>query len=125
MAQKADESEATPSSPTSPESELNCWILSAHEKYDYTIPQFPVLYVELVKVKYLIVEDDKQYRFDGFIRSGPALDTLQFPFQVKVRQRDGFMLHVSTVYLCHSNLMVIVIVSLCDTRTSLTMTHAL
>ena len=97
MAQKADESEATPSSPTSPESELNCWILSAHEKYEYTIPQFPVLYVELVKVKYLIVEDDKQYRFDGFIRSDPALDTLQFPFQVKVRQRDGFMLHVSTV----------------------------
>ena len=78
MAQKADESEATPSSPTG---ELNCWILSAHEKYEYTIPQFPVLHVE----------------FDGFIRSDPALDALQFPFQVKVRQRDGFMLHVSTV----------------------------
>ena len=93
-AQKADESEATPSSPTG---ELNCWSLSAQEKYEYTIPQFPVLHVELVKVKYLIVEDDKQYRFDGFIRSDPALDTLQFPFQVKVRQRDGFMLHVSTL----------------------------
>ena len=98
MAQKADESEARPSSRiTSLQAELNFWILSAHEKYEYTIPQFPVLHVELVKVKYLIVEDDKQYRFDGFIRCHPALDTMQFPFQVKMQQRGGFMLHVSTV----------------------------
>ena len=98
MAQKADDSEATPGSHiTSPESKLNFWILSAHEKYEYTIPQFPVLHIELVGVKYLIVEDDKQYRFDGFTRSDPALDTMQFPFQVKMQQRGGFMLHVNTV----------------------------
>ena len=61
MAQKADDSQATPSSHiTSHESELNFWILSAHDKYEYIIPQFPVLHVELVRVKYLIIEDDKQ-----------------------------------------------------------------
>ena len=98
MAQKADDSEATPGSHiTSPESELNFWILSAHDKYEYTIPQFPVLHVELVRVKYLMVEGDEQYRFDGFTRSDPALDTMQFPFQVKMQQKGGFMLHVSTV----------------------------
>ena len=68
-----------------------------------------MLHVELVKVKYLIVEDDKQYRFDGFIRSDPALDTMQFPFQVKMQRRGGFMLHLSTV--CATALMFIVIVS--------------
>ena len=73
MAQKADASEATPSSPTSPESELNCWILSVHEKYEYTIPQFPVLHVKLVKVKYLIVEDDQQYRYCRYGIGHPAV----------------------------------------------------
>ena len=105
MAQKADDSEATPGSHiTSPESKLNFWILSAHEKYEYTIPQFPVLHIELVGVKYLIVEDDKQYRFDGFTRSNPALDTMQFPFQVKMQHAEGWI-HVACKHrMCHTNL---------------------
>ena len=41
-------------------------------------------------LKYIIVEED--YRF---IRSDPALDTMQFPSQAKMQQRGGFMLHVS------------------------------
>jgi len=98
MAEKADESEVIPSSSShstgTGQSQFNFWILSRHEKYEYIIPQFPVLDIELVKVKYLIIEDDQQYRYDGFIRSDAVLDTIQFPFQVRMPQRGGFMLQV-------------------------------
>ena len=87
------EREATPSSPTSPESKLTL----VHIRSMNTQFHSSQCFTKLVKVKYLIVEDEKQYRFDGFICSDPALDTLQFPFQVTMQQRDGFMFHVSTV----------------------------
>ena len=53
-----------------------------------------VLQVKLVKVKYFIVENDKQYRS---ICSDSALDTMQFPFQVKMQQSGGSKLDVNTL----------------------------
>ena len=70
---------------------FNFWILSRHEKHDYMIPQFPVLDIELVK---LVIEDGQQYRYDGFVHRDALLDTLQFPVQVRMSQKGGFMLQV-------------------------------
>jgi len=55
-----------------------------------------VLDLELVKVKYLVIEDDQQNRYNVFIRRDAVLDTIQFPFQVTILmpQRGGFMLQV-------------------------------
>ena len=55
---------------------------------------------------------DKQYRFDGFTRSDLALDTMQLP--LKMQQRGGFMLHVSTV--CATVIYITDANSLGDTR---------
>ena len=75
-----------------------------HEKYEYTIPQFPVLHVELVRVKYLIVEGDEQYRFNGFTRSDPALHEHHAVSIPSENAAEGWI-HVACKHrMCHSNL---------------------